>query len=119
MPARVRLQRMLPSIASVALVAFVMLVLFGPIVLLAVLSFDKATIIALDWQGFTTQWYREMWANTNLRAAVLNSRGGGRHRDRDQHGGRARWPPSRSRRFRFHGRAAWPGWWARRWWCRG
>src|SRR6476619_4195658 len=73
MPARVRLQRMLPSIASVALVVFVMLVLFGPIVLLAVLSFDKATIIALDWQGFTTQWYREMWANTDLRAAVLNS----------------------------------------------
>jgi ABC-type spermidine/putrescine transport system permease subunit II len=73
MPARVRLRRMLPGIASVSLVTFLMLVLFGPIVLLAVLSFDKATIIALDWQGFTTQWYREMWANTDLRAAVLNS----------------------------------------------
>ncbi len=50
-----------------------MLVLFGPIVLLAVLSFDKATIIALDWQGFTTQWYRDAWVNTDLRSAVQNS----------------------------------------------
>jgi spermidine/putrescine transport system permease protein len=50
-----------------------MLIMFGPIVLLAVLSFDRATIIALDWQGFTTQWYREMWGNTDLRAAVVNS----------------------------------------------
>ena len=119
MPARVRLRRMLPGIASVALVAFVMLVLFGPIVLLAVLSFDKATIIALDWQGFTTQWYREMWANTNLRAAVLNSvvvaavvtvismvaGHDGRLRDHAV-------PVPRARR-------GGPGWWARRWWCRG
>jgi spermidine/putrescine transport system permease protein len=73
MPLGVRLRRALPGVGSVSLVFVVMLILFGPIVLLAVLSFDRATIIALDWQGFTTQWYREMWGNTDLRAAVVNS----------------------------------------------
>jgi spermidine/putrescine transport system permease protein len=72
-PARVRIQRLLPGIASTALVFVVMLILFGPIVLLAVLSFDHSTIIALDWSGFTTQWYRDAWSNTDLRSAILNS----------------------------------------------
>jgi spermidine/putrescine transport system permease protein len=73
MPARVRLRRALPGMASVLLVFLVLLILFGPIVLLAVLSFDHTTIVALDWNGFTTQWYRDAWANTDLRAAVRNS----------------------------------------------
>lgn len=73
MPARVRIQHLLPGVASIALVFVVMLILFGPIVLLAVLSFDRSTIIALDWSGFTTQWYSDAWSNTDLRAAILNS----------------------------------------------
>ncbi len=73
MPLSVRLRRALPGIGSVTLVLLVMLILFGPIVMLAVLSFDRSTIIALDWQGFTTEWYRDAWANTDLRAAVLDS----------------------------------------------
>lgn len=73
MPARVRLRRALPGIGSITLVLLVMLILFGPIVLLAVLSFDRSTIIALDWEGFTTQWYHDAWVNTDLRAAVLDS----------------------------------------------
>jgi len=74
-PTRVRIQRLLPGIASVALVFLIMLILFGPIVLLAVLSFDRSTIIALDWSGFTTQWYHDAWANPDLRSAILNSLG--------------------------------------------
>ncbi len=62
-----------PGIASAVLVFLIMLILFGPIVLLAVLWFDHETIIALDWTGFTTQWYRDAWANSDLRAAILNS----------------------------------------------
>src|SRR5207248_133739 len=30
-------------------------------------------IVALDWQGFTTAWYRDAWSNTDLRSAVANS----------------------------------------------
>jgi ABC-type spermidine/putrescine transport system permease subunit II len=73
MPLGVRVRRKIPGILSSALVIFVMVVLFGPIVLLAVLSFDKSTIIALYWQGFTTQWYHDAWVNTDLRSAVWNS----------------------------------------------
>ena len=73
MPWGVRVRRKIPGILSAALVLFVMLVLFGPIVMLAVLSFDKSTIIALYWQGFTTDWYRDAWSNTDLRSAVTNS----------------------------------------------
>jgi ABC-type spermidine/putrescine transport system permease subunit II len=73
MPARVRVRRALPGLASALLLLLVMLILFGPIVLLAVLSFDHTTIIALDWNGFTTQWYRDAWNNSDLRAAVWNS----------------------------------------------
>jgi spermidine/putrescine transport system permease protein len=73
MPLEIRIRRKVPGILSAALVIFVMLVLFGPIVMLAVLSFDKSTIIALYWQGFTTQWYHDAWVNSDLRSAVWNS----------------------------------------------
>jgi ABC-type spermidine/putrescine transport system permease subunit II len=73
MPVSVRVRRRIPGILSAALIILVMVVLFGPIVLLAVLSFDKSTIIALYWQGFTTQWYHDAWVNTDLRSAVWNS----------------------------------------------
>ena len=73
MPFRVRLRRSIPGVLSIALVVFVMLVLFGPIIMLAVLSLDKSTIIALYWQGFTTQWYHDAWSNSDLRSAVQNS----------------------------------------------
>ena len=73
MPLGIRIRRKIPGILSAALVIFVMVVLFGPIVMLAVLSFDKSTIIALYWQGFTTQWYHDAWANSDLRSAVWNS----------------------------------------------
>jgi len=47
MPARVRIQHLLPGVASIALVFVVMLILFGPIVLLAVISFDRASADAI------------------------------------------------------------------------
>ena len=56
-----------------------MLVLFGPIVMLAVLSFDKSTIIALYWQGFTTQWYHDAWVNPRPALCRLELAGRRRH----------------------------------------
>jgi ABC-type spermidine/putrescine transport system permease subunit II len=55
------------------LVAFVMLVLFGPVLMLALFSFNDSSIISLPWEGFTTHWYEEAWANGQAREAVVNS----------------------------------------------
>ncbi len=55
------------------LVAFVMLVLFGPVLMLALFSFNDSSIISLPWEGFTTKWYEEAWSNGQARDAVVNS----------------------------------------------
>jgi ABC-type spermidine/putrescine transport system permease subunit II len=55
------------------LVAFVMLVLFGPVLMLALFSFNDSSIISLPWEGFTTKWYEEAWNNGQARDAVVNS----------------------------------------------
>jgi len=78
-PARVhrsiahRVRGRMPGFAGGALVAFVMLVLFGPVVMLALFSFNDSSIISLPWEGFTTKWYEEAWANGQARDAVTNS----------------------------------------------
>ena len=59
--------------AAAALVAFVMLILFGPVLMLALFSFNDSSIISLPWEGFTTRWYEEAWDNDQARDAVLNS----------------------------------------------
>jgi len=68
-----RLRARLPGLAGGALVAFVMLILFGPVLLLALFSFNDSSIISLPWEGFTTKWYDEAWANGQARDAVVNS----------------------------------------------
>ena len=52
----------LPGFAGGLLVAFVMLVLFGPVLMLALFSFNDSSIISLPWEGFTTKWYEEAWS---------------------------------------------------------
>ena len=54
-----RLRQRLPGIAGGLLVAFVMVVLFGPVLMLALFSFNDSSIISLPWEGFTTKWYEE------------------------------------------------------------
>lgn len=68
-----RLRQRLPGIAGGLLVAFVMVVLFGPVLMLALFSFNDSSIISLPWEGFTTKWYEEAWNNGQARDAVVNS----------------------------------------------
>ena len=68
-----RLRKRLPAIGSWLLIGAVMLVLFGPVLMLALFSFNDSSIISLPWEGFTTRWYEEAWNNQQARDAVVNS----------------------------------------------
>lgn len=46
--------------------------LYGPIVVLMVLSFNKAGL-PTAWTGFSTQWYGALWADETIRSAALNT----------------------------------------------
>jgi spermidine/putrescine transport system permease protein len=72
-PVGQRLRHGAPGAASAALVAVVLVILFGPVLLLALFSFNDSSIISLPWEGFTTRWYEEAWANGQARDAVVNS----------------------------------------------
>ena len=54
-------------------VIIVLLILFGPVLMLALFSFNDSSIISLPWEGFTTHWYEDAWANQQARDAVVNS----------------------------------------------
>jgi spermidine/putrescine transport system permease protein len=68
-----RVRRHFPGVASVALVVVVIVVLFGPVLMLALFSFNDSSIVSLPWEGFTTHWYEEAWENGQARDAVVNS----------------------------------------------
>jgi spermidine/putrescine transport system permease protein len=50
-----------------------LLFLYAPIILLPLFAFNSGTIIAFPLQGFTTNWFAQMWANATLRTALTNS----------------------------------------------
>lgn len=52
---------------------FYLLFLYAPIILLPLFAFNSGTIIAFPLQGFTTDWFSQMWANATLRTALTNS----------------------------------------------
>lgn len=56
-----------------AYAALYLLFLYAPIILLPLFAFNSGTIIAFPLQGFTTQWFAQMWANATLRTALTNS----------------------------------------------
>lgn len=58
---------------ATALVAVVLIILVGPIVLLAVFSFNDSSIIALPWEGFTLQWYRAAFSDPDMLDSLRNS----------------------------------------------
>lgn len=68
-----RVRRRLPGAASVLLAAFVLAVLFGPVLMLALFSFNDSSIISLPWEGFTTRWYEQAASDSQALDAVLNS----------------------------------------------
>jgi spermidine/putrescine transport system permease protein len=47
--------------------------LYAPIVLLPIFAFNDSKVIAFPLQGFTTNWFKEMWADVTLWNAVKNS----------------------------------------------
>jgi spermidine/putrescine transport system permease protein len=54
-----------------AVTAVLLLVLYAPIVVMAVFSFNDSK--KAEWKGFTTHWYRKMWDHRELRVAVENT----------------------------------------------
>jgi ABC-type spermidine/putrescine transport system permease subunit II len=54
-------------------VAIVMVVLYGPLLVLAAFSFNDSIVIALPFKGFTLEWYREALQNTLVRTSIRNS----------------------------------------------
>ena len=72
-PFRNRLRRRAPGVASWTLIAFAMVILFGPVLMLALFSFNDSSIISLPWEGFTTRWYDEAWSNQQARDSIINS----------------------------------------------
>lgn len=73
MPWSLRIKRALPSFFSVALVVVIMIILFGPVLLLALFSFNDSTVISLPWEGFTTKWYGEALNDDGAMTAIGNS----------------------------------------------
>lgn len=58
---------------ALLLVIAVGVVLFGPILLLALFSFNDSSVIALPFEGFTIEWYREALTDPAALEALLNS----------------------------------------------
>lgn len=73
MPFRRRIKRALPNFFSTALVCLVLVILFGPVLLLALFSFNDSTVISLPWQGFTTKWYSEALNDSGAMSSIGNS----------------------------------------------
>lgn len=55
------------------LLFFVALVVFGPLLVLAIFSFNDSTVLAFPLKGFTTQWYTKALDNQNLIESLWNS----------------------------------------------
>jgi spermidine/putrescine transport system permease protein len=52
---------------------FVVLMLFGPLVILVVFSFNDSSILAFPLEGFTTKWYAQALSDPVLGTALANS----------------------------------------------
>ena len=53
-------------------VAF-LIFLYGPILLLPLFAFNDSTVVAFPLKGFTTRWFQNVWADSDLWQAVRNS----------------------------------------------
>ncbi len=47
--------------------------LYAPIIILPIFAFNNSTAVAFPLQGFTTQWFSQVWADPALREALKNS----------------------------------------------
>ncbi len=62
--------RSLPGFAVIAI--FTLLVLYGPIIILVVFSFNEGTSLAI-WEGFSLRWYKQAAGNEAVQDAALRS----------------------------------------------
>lgn len=61
-----------PDFLLIFAVAFLVF-LYGPVLLLALFSFNDSIYISFPLKGFTFDWYRQMWENGPMAVALLNS----------------------------------------------
>ncbi len=73
MPLSRRIERALPNALGIGLTGLVLVVLFGPVLLLALFSFNDSTVISLPWEGFTTRWYSEALNDDGAMTAIGHS----------------------------------------------
>jgi spermidine/putrescine transport system permease protein len=66
-------RRRMATAWRVLFLVFIGLVLYGPLTILAVFSFNKSIIIALPFEGFTLRWYQEMFSDPLVIQALENS----------------------------------------------
>ena len=52
---------------------FYLLFLYAPILLLPIFAFNDSKVVAFPLQGFSLQWFRELYADQNLHSAAWNS----------------------------------------------
>jgi spermidine/putrescine transport system permease protein len=71
--ARWRRRRTLNAWGWRGFLAFVGLMLFGPLVILVLFSFNDSNILSFPLEGFTTKWYSEALTDPVLRTALSNS----------------------------------------------
>jgi spermidine/putrescine transport system permease protein len=72
-PAQVRTRALVNTSLWRAFLGFVFLVLFGPLVILLLFSFNDSTILSFPLSGFTMHWYSLAWQDPLLRQSLLNS----------------------------------------------
>lgn len=71
--ARWRRRRVLNTWGWRAFLVVVGLMLFGPLLILVLFSFNDSNILAFPLEGFTTEWYTEALTDPVLRTALKNS----------------------------------------------
>ncbi|MGZ8598406.1 MAG: ABC transporter permease [Actinomycetota bacterium] len=71
--ARWRRRRALNTWSWRAFLTLVCLMLFGPLVILVLFSFNDSNVLAFPLEGVTTKWYAEALSDPTLRKALANS----------------------------------------------
>jgi ABC-type spermidine/putrescine transport system permease subunit II len=72
-PRRLRVTRTLGRACNIGFVSFVGAVLYGPVILLAIFSFNDSISVSLPLRGFTTKWYSQILGDEVMRASIQNS----------------------------------------------
>src|SRR4029078_7360209 len=71
--ASTRRRELAGTVARVAFLVFIGAVLYGPLLILVVFSFNDSIIIALPLEGFTTKWYQQVFSDPLVIEALKNT----------------------------------------------